>query len=89
MSRNDDLKRYTDILGEIQKLEAEKEILREKLLSLGNHATTDFICTVTIQERRQVPGIAKLQESPAWAIIEPMVTIKEVPMVKVQPKGRL
>jgi hypothetical protein len=35
MSRNDDLKRYTDILGEIQKLEAEKEILREKLLSLG------------------------------------------------------
>jgi hypothetical protein len=92
MSRNDDLKRYTELQLQIQidALESEREILRSKLLAVGNHVTSDFLCTVTVQERRQLPGIKTLEShADIWGLVAPLVTVREVLMVKVQPKGRI
>jgi hypothetical protein len=89
-SRNNDLQRYFEIQREIEALEAEKDELRQKLILIGNHSTADFLCTVTLQERRQLPGIGTLEKiEDIWTQIEPFITVKEVKMLKVQPKGKV
>lgn len=90
--KNDDLKRYTQLVEKIKELETERLELRLKLLERGTHSTADYSCVVKPSCKETVASVSDVAKASTKLLLQlqalDLIRTSEYSTVSVQPKQK-